>query len=60
MLLPGREGWGYLLFEDPEKRSSTIGVVVNPVRIKSLRDFGSVDVVAQKLIAAERKKVGAH
>eukprot|EP00897_Mesotaenium_endlicherianum_P005366 jgi/Mesen1/4858/ME000244S04034 len=45
-----------LLFEDPEKRSSTIGVVVNPVRIPSLREFGSVDDVAEKLLRAERKK----
>ncbi len=46
-----------LLFEDPETRGNTIGVVVNPVRIASLKDFGSVDEVADKLIAAERRKV---
>jgi hypothetical protein len=46
-----------LLFEDPETRGNTIGVVVNPVRIASLKDFGSLDEVADKLIAAERRKV---
>jgi hypothetical protein len=46
-----------LLFEDPASRGNTIGVVVNPVRIASLKDFGSLDEVADKLIAAERRKV---
>jgi hypothetical protein len=46
-----------VLFEDPSKRGNTIGVVVNPVRIASLKDFGTPDVVAEKLLAAERKKV---
>ncbi len=46
-----------LLFEDPATRGNTIGVVVNPVRIASLKDFGSLDEVADKLIAAERRKV---
>ncbi|KAG0555023.1 hypothetical protein KC19_12G137500 [Ceratodon purpureus] len=45
-----------VLFEDPAKRGNTIGVVVNPVRIASLKDFGTPDVVAEKLLAAERKK----
>lgn len=46
-----------VLFEDPAKRGNTIGVVVNPVRISSLKDFGTPDDVADKLIAAERRKV---
>lgn len=46
-----------VLFEDPAKRGNTIGVVVNPVRISSLKDFGTPDAVAEKLLAAERKKV---
>lgn len=46
-----------LLFEDPATRGNTIGVVVNPVRIASLKDFGSLNEVADKLIAAERRKV---
>lgn len=48
-----------LLFEDPATRGNTIGVVVNPVRIASLKDFGSLDEVADKLIAAERRKVNS-
>ena len=46
-----------LYVEDPDQRSSTIGVVVNPVRIDSLAEFASLDEVALKLIATERKKV---
>ena len=45
------------LFEEKGKGNNTIGVVVNPVRLSSLRDFGSPDFVADKLIQAERKKV---
>lgn len=45
------------LFEEKGKGSNNIGVVVNPVRLSSLRDFGSPEFVAEKLIQAERKKV---
>eukprot|EP00850_Spirogloea_muscicola_P004520 SM000019S05064 [mRNA] locus=s19:735552:736714:- [translate_table: standard] len=45
-----------LLFEDPLDRKRSLGVVVTPVRIDSLRQFGSLDVVAGKLIEAEKKK----
>ncbi|ONK57614.1 uncharacterized protein A4U43_C09F2290 [Asparagus officinalis] len=45
------------LFEEEGKGSSNnIGVVVSPVRLASLRDFGSPQFVAAKLIQAERKK----
>ncbi|KAH7671096.1 Mog1p/PsbP-like protein [Dioscorea alata] len=44
------------LFEEKGKGSNNIGVVVNPVRLSSLRDFGSPEFVAEKLIQAERKK----
>ncbi|KAG2331932.1 hypothetical protein Bca4012_018483 [Brassica carinata] len=44
------------LFEEPEKRSNNIGVVVSPVRIKSLEDFGTPQFVADKLITAEKRK----
>ncbi|RWW12164.1 hypothetical protein GW17_00024176 [Ensete ventricosum] len=37
--------------------SNSIGVVVNPVRLASLKDFGTPEFVADKLIRAERKKV---
>lgn len=44
------------LFEEG-KGSNSIGVVVNPVRLSSLRDFGTPEFVADKLIQAERRKV---
>ncbi|CAN6459190.1 unnamed protein product [Victoria cruziana] len=44
------------LFEDPTAKANNIGVVVNPVRISSLTDFGSPNEVADKLIQAERRK----
>ncbi|KAJ4903172.1 hypothetical protein Rs2_17123 [Raphanus sativus] len=45
-----------VLFEETDKRSNNIGVVVSPVRIKSLQDFGSPQFVAEKLINAEKRK----
>eukprot|EP00246_Nothoceros_aenigmaticus_P002311 TRINITY_DN13156_c0_g1_i1.p1 TRINITY_DN13156_c0_g1~~TRINITY_DN13156_c0_g1_i1.p1 ORF type:complete len:255 (+),score=43.21 TRINITY_DN13156_c0_g1_i1:66-830(+) len=45
-----------LLFEDPMIKSNTVGVVVNPVRIASLKDFGTPEEVAERLIRAEKKK----
>lgn len=45
------------LFEEAETRSNNIGVVVSPVRIKSLEDFGTPQFVADKLINAEKRKV---
>lgn len=35
-----------------------MGVTVNPVRVKSIQDFGGLDVVADRLMDAEKKKVG--
>ena len=46
-----------MLFEEPNKGSNNVGVVVNPVRLSNLRDFGSPEFVADKLIQAERRKV---
>lgn len=48
-----------VLFEEPMKGSNSIGVVVNPVRLSSLGDFGSPQFVADKLIQAEKRKVSA-
>eukprot|EP00245_Coleochaete_scutata_P012041 TRINITY_DN4581_c1_g1_i1.p1 TRINITY_DN4581_c1_g1~~TRINITY_DN4581_c1_g1_i1.p1 ORF type:complete len:286 (+),score=53.84 TRINITY_DN4581_c1_g1_i1:73-858(+) len=45
-----------VLFEDPNKKSSTVGIVVLPVRISSLKDFGGIDVVAERLVEVEKKK----
>ncbi|KAF3337734.1 psbP domain-containing protein 2 [Carex littledalei] len=39
-----------------EEGKNNIGVVVNPVRLSSLREFGTPDFVADKLLQAERKK----
>lgn len=49
-----------VLFEEPSKGSNSIGVVVNPIRLSSLGDFGSPGFVADKLISAEKRKVGAY
>lgn len=45
------------LFEEANNGSNSIGVVVNPVRLTSLGEFGSPQFVADKLIQAERRKV---
>ncbi|CAK7354718.1 unnamed protein product [Dovyalis caffra] len=45
-----------VLFEEVNKGSNNIGVVVNPVRLTSLGEFGSPQFVADKLIQAEKKK----
>lgn len=46
-----------VLFEEANKGSNSVGIVVIPVRISSLRDFGTPQFVADKLIEAERRKV---
>jgi len=46
-----------VLFEEVNKGSNNIGVVVTPVRLASLGEFGSPQFVADKLIQAEKKKV---
>ncbi|KAH0453747.1 hypothetical protein IEQ34_018071 [Dendrobium chrysotoxum] len=43
------------LFEEG-KGANNIGVVVNPVRLSSLKEFGTPEFVAEKLIQAERRK----
>jgi len=45
-----------LLFEDPERRSTQVGVTVNPVRIDALAKFGSMQDVGDKLLGAEKAK----
>nr|GMD49591.1 psbP domain-containing protein 2, chloroplastic [Ipomoea batatas]GMD53613.1 psbP domain-containing protein 2, chloroplastic [Ipomoea batatas] len=52
-----------VLFEDASKGSNNVGVVVSPVKITSLTQFGTPQFVAEKLIQAERRKestVGAE
>ncbi|KAJ6918678.1 hypothetical protein NC651_012822 [Populus alba x Populus x berolinensis] len=45
-----------VLFEEANKGSNNIGVVVTLVRLTSLGEFGSPQFVADKLIQAEKKK----
>ena len=45
------------LFVDPEKKSTQVGVTVNPVRVRDLASFGTLDDVGEKLIGAEKAKV---
>ncbi|KAL9248144.1 hypothetical protein vseg_021500 [Gypsophila vaccaria] len=45
-----------VLFEEVNKGVNNVGVVVNPVRIASLTDFGTPQFVADKLILAEKRK----
>ncbi|CAK8567955.1 unnamed protein product [Lathyrus sativus] len=44
------------LFQEPNMGSNNIGVVVNPVRLSTLPDFGTPQFVADKLLQAERRK----
>ncbi|KAK9096148.1 hypothetical protein Sjap_021645 [Stephania japonica] len=45
-----------VLFEEANKGSNNVGVVVSPVRLNSLSDFGTTQFVADKLIQAEKRK----
>ncbi|KAK9167400.1 hypothetical protein Scep_002591 [Stephania cephalantha] len=45
-----------VLFEEANKGSNNVGVVVSPVRLNSLSEFGSPQFVADKLIQAEKRK----
>ncbi|KAF6170526.1 hypothetical protein GIB67_031934 [Kingdonia uniflora] len=44
------------LFEEVNKGSNNVGVVVVPVRLNSLSDFGNPQFVLDKLIQAEKRK----
>lgn len=46
-----------MLFEDPGRRSSSVGVTVSPVRVASIEQFGDLEAVGKRLLDAERKKV---
>lgn len=46
-----------VLFEEINKASNNVGVVVSPVRLTSLGEFGTPQFVADKLIQAEKRKV---
>eukprot|EP00879_Flechtneria_rotunda_P019291 GHRR01020260.1.p1 GENE.GHRR01020260.1~~GHRR01020260.1.p1 ORF type:complete len:172 (+),score=54.67 GHRR01020260.1:133-648(+) len=49
-----------VLFEDPSRRSTSVGVTVSPVRVASIEKFGDLQVVGQRLLNAEQNKVGAE
>ena len=44
------------LFKNPNVKYASIGVTVTPVRIDSLKEFGSLDDIGQKLVQAESQK----
>ena len=44
------------LFKNPNVKYASIGVTVTPVRINSLKEFGSLDDIGQKLVQAESQK----
>ncbi|XP_019265531.1 PREDICTED: psbP domain-containing protein 2, chloroplastic isoform X1 [Nicotiana attenuata] len=46
-----------VLFQDVNKGSNNVGVVVIPVKITNLSQFGTPQFVADKLILAEKRKV---
>ncbi|KAK3017868.1 hypothetical protein RJ639_004816 [Escallonia herrerae] len=46
-----------VLFEDVNKGANNVGVVVSPVRLTTLGEFGSPQFVADKLLQAEKRKV---
>lgn len=45
------------MFEEANKGSNNVGVVVTPVRLTNLGEFGTPQFVADKLIQAEKRKV---
>lgn len=48
-----------VLFTDPLKKSTTVGVTVNPIKIAGLEQFGDVETVRKKLVDTEKQKVSA-
>lgn len=47
-----------VLFTDPVKKSTTVGVTVSPIKIAGLEQFGDVETVRKKLVNTEKQKVG--
>lgn len=46
-----------VLFEEANNGANNVGVVVTPVRLTNLGEFGTPQFVADKLIQAEKRKV---
>ena len=57
LLLQVDKGGATVLFEEENKGVNNVGVVVSPVRLESLKQFGSPQFVADKVIQAEKRKV---
>ena len=47
-----------MLFVEPQSKAADVGVTVSPIRIRSLEQFGNLAAVGDRLLAAERSKVG--
>jgi hypothetical protein len=47
------------LFEDPLRPSTNVGITVAPVRVSNIAQFGDLNTVSSRLLAAEQKKVSA-
>ncbi|GFR47895.1 hypothetical protein Agub_g9642 [Astrephomene gubernaculifera] len=45
-----------VLFEDPSRRSTSVGITVSPVKVSSLEQFGGLREVGDRLLQAERNK----
>eukprot|EP00877_Chromochloris_zofingiensis_P011497 jgi/Chrzof1/6600/Cz19g02070.t1_PPD2[v5.2] len=45
-----------VLFEDPNRRSTSVGITVSPVRVVNIQQFGTLEDVGRKLLEAEKKK----
>ncbi|KAE9445359.1 hypothetical protein C3L33_22741, partial [Rhododendron williamsianum] len=54
---PVEKAGATLLFEEPNKATNNLGIVVSPVRLTKLEEFGSPQFVADKLIQVEKRKV---
>jgi hypothetical protein len=48
------------LFQQEGKGSNNIGVLVNPVPLNTLTEFGTPKFIADRLFQAEKKKVNAY
>lgn len=42
--LPPPLSGAVVLFEDPERRSTSVGITVNPVKVQRIEDFGGLEV----------------
>eukprot|EP01025_Chloroclados_australasicus_P016018 TRINITY_DN17835_c0_g1_i1.p1 TRINITY_DN17835_c0_g1~~TRINITY_DN17835_c0_g1_i1.p1 ORF type:complete len:242 (-),score=17.09 TRINITY_DN17835_c0_g1_i1:245-970(-) len=47
-----------VLFEFPQRRSTSVGVTVTPVRVNSLSEFGTMEAAGDRLMKIERAKDG--